>query len=189
VEHEHELIAIVRRTPWLLRALAAVRSVELPEGAIGAGAVRAAVWNHLHGFSEAPALRDVDVVYFDPRDLSKARDDAYLAQLQALAPEFPWEITNQAAVHQWLTDGSGRPLEQFRSLEQGVATWPETATSVAVRLNPDDSIGVIAPLGLEDLFDMVIRRNPARASVETFRERIAQKRYTERWPKVRIVPE
>jgi uncharacterized protein len=189
VGHEPELIAIVRRTPWLLRALAAVRSVELPEGAIGAGAVRAAVWNHLHGFAETPALRDVDVVYFDPRDLSKARDDAYLAQLQTLAPDFPWEITNQAAVHQWLTDGSGRQLVQFRSLEEGVATWPETATSVAVRLNPDDSIGVIAPLGLEDLFDMVIRRNPARASVETFRKRIAEKRYTERWPKVRIVSE
>jgi hypothetical protein len=189
VEHELELIAIVRRTPWLLRALSAVRSIGLPEGAIGAGAVRAAVWNHLHGFSEAPALRDVDVVYFDSRDLSKERDDAYLARLQTLAPDFPWEITNQAAVHQWLTDGSGKPFAPFRSLAEGVAAWPETATSVAVRLNPDDSIGVIAPLGLGDLFDMVIRRNPARASVETFRKRIAEKRYTERWPKVRIVTE
>jgi uncharacterized protein len=189
VEHEPELSAIIRQTPWLVRALEAVRSLELPEGAIGAGAVRAAVWNHLHGFSEAPALRDVDVVYFDPRDISKARDDAYLAQLQALAPDFPWEITNQAGVHQWLMDAAGKPFTPFRSLEQGVAKWPETATSVAVRLNPDDSIGVIAPLGLEDLFDMVVRRNPARASVETFRKRVAEKRYTERWPKVRIVSE
>jgi uncharacterized protein len=189
VEHEHELIAIVRQTPWLTRALAAVRALGAPEGAIGAGAVRMAVWNHLHGFSETPALRDVDVVYFDPGDLSKEREDAYLAELRALEPDFPWEITNQAAVHQWLTDAAGKPFAPFRSLEQGVATWPETATSVAVRLNADDSIGVVAPLGLEDLFGMVVRRNPARASVETFRQRIGEKRWTERWPKVRIVSE
>ena len=186
MKHESELIDIVRQTPWLMRALRAVRSVSAPEGAIGAGAVRTAVWNHLHGFSGTPALRDVDVAYFDPRDLSKARDDAYLAELQALEPEFPWEITNQAGVHHWLTDAEGRPFAPFRSMEEGIATWPETATSVSVRLNSDDSIRVIAPLGLEDLFDMVVRRNPARASVETFRQRVADKRYSARWPKVRI---
>lgn len=189
MKHEPELIAIVRHTPWLMRVLAAVRSLDLPEGAVGAGAVRTAVWNHLHGFTETPALRDVDVAYFDPRDLSKARDDAYLARLQDLEPDFPWEITNQAAIHQWLTNASGAPVPPFQSLEQAVATWPETATCVAVRLNTDDSIGVIAPLGLEDLFDMVVRRNPARVSLEAFQKRVAQKRFTERWPKVRVVPE
>jgi uncharacterized protein len=189
VNHEPELIAIVRQTPWLMRVLAAVRSLGLPEGAVGAGAVRTAVWNQLHGFTETPALRDVDVAYFDPRDISKARDDAQLARLQELEPDFPWEITNQAAIHQWLTDASGAPVPPFRSLAEAVASWPETATCVAVRLNTDDSIGVIAPLGLEDLFDMVVRRNPARVGVEAFRKRVAQKRFTERWPKVCVVSE
>ena len=187
MEHESELIAIVRETPWLMRALAAVRSLELPEGAIGAGAVRTCVWNHLHGFAGTPALRDVDIAYFDPRDISKAREDAFLAQLQARDPDFPWEVTNQAGIHQYLTDAAGRALPPFRSLEQAVASWPETATCVAVRLNTDDSVGVIAPLGLDDLFEMVIRRNPARVSLETYRKRIADKRWTERWPKVRVL--
>ena len=109
--------------------------------------------------------------------------------MQAIEPDFPWEVTNQAGIHRFLTDASGAAPPPFRSLEEAVASWPETATSVAVRLNPDDSIGVIAPLGLRDLFDLVIRRNPARVSVATYQKRIADKRYTERWPRVRVIPE
>jgi hypothetical protein len=46
---------------------------------------------------------------------------------------------------------------------------------------------VIAPHGLDDLFAMVVRRNPARVSVATYRERVAGKRYAQRWPKVRVI--
>nr|WP_318298106.1 hypothetical protein [Paraburkholderia bannensis] len=35
---------------------------------------------------------------------------------------------------------------------------------------------------------MVVRRNPARVSVETYRKRIEQKQYQRRWPRVTIVP-
>ena len=71
-------------------------------------------------------------------------------------------------------------------MRDAVLTWPETALTVAVRLRVDDTIEVIAPLGLDDLFSMVVRRNPRRVSVETYRERIAEKRYLQRWPRVRI---
>jgi hypothetical protein len=46
---------------------------------------------------------------------------------------------------------------------------------------------VIAPHGLADLFAMVVRRNPARVSVETYRRRVASRRYTQRWPRVTVV--
>ena len=69
-----------------------------------------------------------------------------------------------------------------------MASWPEYATAVALRLEVDDSITVIAPHGLEDLFGCVIRRTPVRVSINTYRQRVAQKRYAVRWPKVRIVP-
>jgi len=46
---------------------------------------------------------------------------------------------------------------------------------------------VIAPYGLHDLFGMVVRRNPVRVSVATYRERVASKRYARRWPRVTVV--
>ena len=35
---------------------------------------------------------------------------------------------------------------------------------------------------------VLVRHNPARASVATYRERVAGKRHAQRWPRVRIVP-
>ena len=64
----------------------------------------------------------------------------------------------------------------------------EFATAVGISLGRDNALRVIAPHGLEDLFAIVVRRNPVRVSVETYRERVAQKRYPERWPRVKVVP-
>src|SRR5476649_826495 len=95
------LIAIARATPWFMRALDAVRTLGLGEWCIGAGAVRNLVWDALHERREPSALADVDVAYFDAADLAPARDHALQARLHARAPELPWEVTNQAGVHQW----------------------------------------------------------------------------------------
>jgi hypothetical protein len=64
---------------------------------------------------------------------------------------------------------------------------PEAATSVAVRLDADGCVRVVAPLGLDDLFDCIVRRNPSRASVSMFKARVEAKRYSELWPRVRVV--
>ncbi|MGY0003795.1 nucleotidyltransferase family protein [Micromonospora sp. I033] len=66
--------------------------------------------------------------------------------------------------------------------------WPETATSVAVRLDAAGTLHVCAPLGLDDLLDGVWRRNPRRVTVELSRARLARHDPARRWPGVRILP-
>jgi hypothetical protein len=58
---------------------------------------------------------------------------------------------------------------------------------VGVALSNRGRIEIIAPWGLEDLFGLVVRRNPARVSLETYRQRTEQKRYAQRWPRVRVL--
>lgn len=171
-----------------MSALAAVREIGLQSWCIGAGAVRNLVWDSLHGFSTPSALSDVDVVHFDALNLSDEYDTAIQTRLTHALPDVPWEVSNQAAVHLWFEGHFGHSVPPLLSLEDAVASWPEYATSVGLTLRHDNSIEVIAPHGLEDLFSIVIRRNPARVSVATYRQRIEQKRYTERWPLVTIVP-
>jgi hypothetical protein len=48
--------------------------LKLPDGYIAAGYIRNRVWDHLHGFTERTPLNDVDVVYFNPHDLSEETD-------------------------------------------------------------------------------------------------------------------
>ncbi len=181
------LVALVRATPWFMRALAQVRTLGLRDWCIGAGAVRNLVWDALHGHATPSALADVDVAWFDAADLAPERDAQLQRRLQALAPDTPWEVTNQAGVHLWFERHFGHPVAPLRSLEAAVASWPEYATAVGVRLDADDGLQVIAPHGLDDLFAMVVRRNPARVSLATYGERVASKRYTARWPRVTVI--
>jgi hypothetical protein len=141
------------------------------------------VWDHLHGFTEPTPPGDIDLAFFDPVDLSRARGREVEAALREHAPELPWEATNQAAVHLWY----GEDVEPLRSSAEAVATWPETATCVAVRLNAADRLEIVAPFGLDDLFAMVWRHNPARVTAADSARRLASKRITERWPLVSVV--
>ena len=171
----------------MVDALGAAREVDATDWLIGAGAVRTAVWDRLHGFDEATELADIDLVFFDAADLSEERERAIEEALAAALPGLPWDAKNQAAVHLWYEERFGYAVEPLGSTAEGVATWPETATCVGVRLEHDGHLNVVAPHGLDDLLGLVHRRNPARVSVEEYERRLRGKRITERWPLVRVV--
>lgn len=177
---------IAAASPWMMAALQAVRELGLPHWCIGAGAVRNLVWDHLHGLAVPSALADVDVAYFDASPWQPADDLAWQQRLQASLPGVPWEVTNQAWVHTWFEAHFGHAVPPLTSLEDAVASWPETASAVGLSLSPAGQVQVIAPLGLDDLFALRVRRNARRVSVHTYRQRVASKRYDQRWPRVTV---
>lgn len=185
--HAQRLIELVRGAPYLMAALAAVRELDLGAWCIGAGAVRSLVWDSLHGFSEPSALEDIDVVYFDADEPPRLSEAALQKRLSMRMPEHRWEVTNQAHVHHWFRESLGQVVTPLSSLEEGISTWPEFATCVGVSLAADDSIRVLAPHGLEDLFGLRVRHNPVRADAATYRQRVEQKQFARRWPKVEIL--
>jgi uncharacterized protein len=181
-----QLIGLLRREPWMVRALEAVAVSGLPDAWIGAGVIRDLVWGHRYGSFDPTAVKDVDVAYFDPGDLTMERDLAAQDALGKLA-DLPWEATNQAAVHTWYQQYfGGPPVEQFGSVHDAIATWPETATCVAVR-QVAAGIQVCAPYGLADLLDGVWRVNPARVTPAVSMARLARQRVRARWPGVTVV--
>jgi hypothetical protein len=132
-------------------------------------------------------VRDIDVAFFDPAQLGTERDAAAQEMLTAMA-DLPWEVTNQAAVHRWYHEHfGGPPVDPFVSVHDAVATWPETATCVAVRLRTA-RIEVCAPHGLADLLGGVWRVNPARVTPEISLARLTRQRVRSRWPGVMVVP-
>ncbi|MBV7334261.1 nucleotidyltransferase family protein [Chloroflexi bacterium TSY] len=164
-----------------------VRQCDPPNWYLGAGAVRNIVWDALHGYTKRTPVRDIDVAFFDPDDLTPERDATIQEQLRAIEPAEPWEATNQAAVHLWYEAHFGHSVAPHRSCEEAISIWPETATSIGVRLLSDGRLKIIAPCGLSDLFEMKLRRNPARVSVEQFRKRVREKRILETWPQVELL--
>ena len=188
-DYPRELEGILRADPWFMAILAAVRDCDPPDWLVGAGVIRTLVWDHLHGYTARTPVADVDVVFFDPADLRPERDATVQAQLQARLPGVPWEATNQAAVHLWYESYFGFPVPPLTSSADAVGTWPETATSVAVRLLADDTLQIVAPCGLADLFGLVLRRNPRRVTREQFLKRLETKQIRQKWPRVRVIDE
>jgi hypothetical protein len=173
---------IIAQDPVGMEQLRAVRALGLPDWCIAAGFVRNRVWDHLHGIAPARAPADIDVLYYDAADLSKEREFEFEDRLNDLLPGQPWQVRNQARMHVW------KGLPQHKSTSDAMTYWLETVTAVGVRLEADDVITVIAPLGVDDLLGLRCRPTEfGRTQLADYEGRIAQKRWRELWPKVRFV--
>jgi hypothetical protein len=186
-DHTQSLKSLVLRSDILMRALRSVRSLQLKSWAIGAGAIRALVWDELHGFVMSTPIQDLDVIFYDVDAVYPRFEVELMARLQVLLPEVNWDVVNQATVHQWLREHGTADAEPFQSLTQGIASWPEFATCVGVYLDDTDQLHIIAPHGLDDLFALRVRHNSCGVSYEVFCERVFKKQFQRRWPQLTVV--
>lgn len=169
-----------------MRALRAARTIDAPDWFIAAGAIRDAVWDVLHGRCAA-VPRDVDLIFYASARSKEADEDAIERSLRRLEPDLPWQVKNQATVHTWYPERFGTTVEPLASCGEALATFPETAACVGVRLLPDDGLMVVAPYGLADLLGCVCRHNPARVTGAYYEARVSRKGWRDRWPKMRYV--
>ncbi len=170
-----DILALFAADSSRLHLLRVLREVG-PEGAwIGAGFVRNAVWDHLHGYGEATPLADIDVLHFAPRALDPQADADFEAALRRRC-EAPWSVKNQARMH--LRNGD-RP---YRDCADALCHWAETCTAVALRL-VGERLELLAPLGVDDLLALKVRPTAHFAGKpEVYRRRLREKNWTARWP-------
>ncbi|MTJ80028.1 MAG: nucleotidyltransferase family protein [Telmatospirillum sp.] len=165
-----------------MSVLRRVAEANLPDCWVGAGFIRNAVWDALHGIPCEATRTDIDVVYFDADD-DGTRDEIAETWLRTVAPGLLWDVRNQARMHR---DNGDQP---YASLSDAIAHWPETATAVAAQLR-GETVVVLAPCGVEDLLDMVVRPTPSFAcKTAIFDDRQRRKNWTSRWPRLRHVPQ
>lgn len=175
------LVSILRTHPNLLRDLEILNDLNLPYGCIAAGYVRNYVWDYLHGYETPTMLNDVDVLYFDPSDLTEESEKRYDLQLRSRHPGYNWSCKNQARMH--LRNGE----EPYISVADAMRRWPETATSIGVRLDQNRKLEIIAPHGVEDLLSMILRRSPFFQDKNYFYDRIHSKNWLDIWPKLTLI--
>lgn len=175
------MLRLAAGAPWRMAALAAVQALDLPDAWIGAGFVRAPVWDALHGYNHPTPLDDIDVIYFDPRQVSVALDMHWESVLQSLMPGLPWSVHNQARMHEHNGDAP------YRDTADALGHWLETPTALAVRIGQNGS-ELLAPFGIGDLVSLTLRPTPAgRRKPEQFRHRADSKGWSMRWPRLKLV--
>jgi uncharacterized protein len=187
------LARLLRASPVVAPLLDALPEWGLPGCYVGAGAVAQTVWNAAHGFALDVGIKDADVVYFDPGDLSSEAEDRAESLVARSVPSLgvKVDVTNEARVHLWYERRFGVPLEPYESSEAAIATWPTTASSIGVRpARPgrpgrSDGLAVCAPFGLRDLFALVVRPNKTLVTEEIYTAKAA--RWHATWPRLTIV--
>lgn len=187
MRHADELTAIVRAEPGLMRVLTTLREIGLPDWRVFSGAVYQAVWNARTGRAAGYGVRDYDIGYFDP-DTSWDAEDMVIKRVAAAFDEplrAMVEVRNQARVHLWFEQKFGEPYAPLADTDAAPARFVAPAFAVGVRLEDDDTISIVAPFGLDDVFDMVIRPNPDRPLAKGWARTIENARG--RWPELTVV--
>lgn len=182
-----ELDAIVRGSAPLMRVLSTLRDLDLPDWRVFSGAVYQTVWNARTGRAPDYGLKDFDVGYFDP-DTSWDAEDVYIRRVaEAFEPPLREmvEVRNQARVHLWFEGRFGEPYAPLASTDEALERFVCPAFSIGVRLEPDDTISVAAPFGLDDMFEMVLRPNPLRGVARGWARTTASAKA--RWPELTIL--
>jgi hypothetical protein len=183
---EDRLLGILRQCPGLMRVLAKARDLDLPDWLIFSGAIYQPVLNHLAGRPLEEGLKDYDLGYFDASDTSYEAEDLVIKRVAAAFDEplkSMVEVRNQARVHLWFEDHFGEPYTALSNSAEALTRFVSPTFAVAVRMRGDDSLDVIAPFGLDDLFAMRLRPNPHRDTPHF--ARIAEK-LKQRWPELTI---
>lgn len=181
VLNENDVAQLVSRDAWMMKVLRAADERGLPDWWIGAGFLRDRVWDAIEG-NQVSKPRDVDLVFFDSRNVKATNDWAITDEMNICYPLATWEVRNQARMH--TKDGS----KPFRCTAEGIAHWTETATAIAVRLH-DGELNFLYCYGSNDLLHLIVRPVTVDGSVSSsalVQRRIADKQWLVRWPHLQI---
>ena len=173
---------LVQSSLLLMTVLRAMRSVD--EGLwLGGGAIRNCVWDMLTG--RGTLQDDFDVVYFDASDTTPTSEARMEDQVRVRLPlGLKVSVKNQARMH--LVNGE----PQRYSLAEAIENWPETATSIGVRLSAANIVEIIAPHGVDDLLGLTVRPTPYHSKHgRAFADRVSAKAWTTHWPELKVLHE
>lgn len=187
--NEDDIITLIKKDDWMMDILKTVQKLNLPDWWIGAGFIRSKVWDNLHGYKTRTPIPDIDVIYFDKNDFSKTeaamdttnKEIEYEKLLDKILPGVKWSVTNQARMHLFHNH------KPYKSSEEGLSFWVETATCIGVKIDKENDLVLIAPHGIHDLVNLILHPTPNTGErIQKFNERISSKKWLTKWPKLKV---
>jgi hypothetical protein len=189
--HDEQVTAletIVRGEPLLMAVLEGLRDLDLPDWLLVSGAIYNSVWNALTGRPSLTGIKDIDVIYFDDTDLSYEAEDKVIGAVDARFAQLPVpvEVRNQARVHLWFPKKFGTNYPQLTRAAQSLDYYASRTHAVAVRLDVDGTLDVVAPFGLNDIFSFRVIPNHALDNRKAHVEKGARAKAV--WPELIVEP-
>jgi hypothetical protein len=179
---------IVRGDPDLVGLLTTAREVGLAQWRLVAGCLYQTVWNVLTHKPARTGIKDYDLIYFDDSDLSWEAEDQVVQRVGMHMRNLgaPVEVRNQARVHIWFKNRFGADYSPLRCADDALTRYAAVVHAIGVRLEGDDRLDILAPFGLDDLFNMIIRPNRVIDNAASYAAKAARAKLI--WPEVVVIP-
>jgi hypothetical protein len=160
-------------------------SLDLPGAWLVAGCLFQTVWNLKAGRPPNADIKDYDIFYFDPYDLSEAAEAQVQAHVESRLGDLgvAVEVANQARVHLWYPKHFGQSYPALASTEDGIGRFLVLETCVAVC--PDDCL---APYGVSGLYKGTLTPNPLTPYAHLFAQKADSYRKRWNWLKIQEAP-
>ncbi|MGI2035538.1 nucleotidyltransferase family protein [Rhizobium panacihumi] len=160
--------------------------LDLPDCWLVAGCLAQTVWNARFGFNAEYGVSDIDLVYFDPNDLSQQSEEEQAKRIRGLFPNLPtWiDVKNEARVHLWYEAKFGYSIAPYRSAMDAIDTFPTTATAIGMRPAGREA-EICAPFGLDDLLAGIVRANKKQITREIYGAKSSK--WLARWPDLAVI--
>lgn len=161
----------------------------LPDAWLVAGCLFQTIWN-LHASQPPEAhIKDYDLFYFDPADLSGAGEAAVNERVSACfaGRGIVVEAKNQARVHTWYEEYFGFPYPALQSSRDGIDRFLVSCTCVGLRANTAElaDVELYAPNGLAQLYQGKLSPNPLCNHLPLFEQKA--KAYQDRWNWLQVI--
>lgn len=186
LKNEEDVIKLIQSDEKMMKIIQIASTLNLPDWWICAGFVRSKIWDTLHGFTERTETPDVDVIYFDHKNIDENVEKELENMLVRMMPTIPWSVKNQARMH--LINN----LAPYTSSEDAISRFPETATALGVKLSKENNLVLTAPWGLEDVLHLVVKPTPyfteTKELAAIFEERLIKKNWKSVWHKIKVHP-
>ena len=182
----HQLEECLRGNPAVSQLVHSWPTLELPNCWLVAGALVQSYWNAAHGFPPLHGIRDIDIIYFDPSDLTDATEARHAARIRDCFDNLDAriDVKNEARVHLWYEARFGYPISPYPSAEAAIESFPTTAGAVGIRA-VGGQLEAYAPFGFDDLLNLVVRPNKRQITRDIYSEKVA--RWTAIWPGLEIM--
>lgn len=179
---EQDIINLIKNDEYMMKILEAAETLNIDDYWICAGFIRNKVWDFLHNHSNRTPYNDIDFVYFDSKNLDKSNEKDIEYELYKTRPDVIWEVVNQARMY------DNHPDVKARCASDGITNFPETPTSVGIRLK-DTKLIMTAPHGIEDLVNGIVNPTPLFKQnnyIDIYRNRLTEKSWQTHWPNLVI---
>lgn len=177
-----DLIAAALANPINRAILTRLPMLDIDDAWLVAGSLFQSFWNLQAGNAVAAGIKDYDIFYFDPSDLSYEAEDAVVrraamifADLDALI-----DIKNQARVHLWYRDRFGADWAPVASARESIGRFMVRCTCVGLQPRADGTLDLAAPYGIDELTRGELRPNAASPNLGGFNAKAES--YRARWP-------